>query len=486
MRRSITLIVTLAFCSFSILFAQDAQLLNQYDYIGTARYTAMAGAMSSVGADPSAVLDNPAGLALFRRFDITLSLHEQLDFTKQNGEKDSEFRSSCMLPQASFVFAFENKNEFSPLRFNNFMFSFNRLHTFNRTSWGHAFNQPSISHLMLEQADGQSEQTISNSIYNDPNTGWLSELGYRTYMIDPFDIDQKGDTIFDTWSSVYNIQPVNGIRIRESGGIDEFNIHWAGLFSQHWALGLGLNIRWLDYNKETSYEETFIEGDNTNYAKITSYLHQDGIGVSGSVGLLYQPLRSLRLGLSLQTPTAMSITTQTDAEMYLKDGGVGGNDKTLLYRHTARLTQPLRTTTGITFIGGQKGLVSLQYDFRHYKNTYNIHTMKIGGEYVINNNFFLNCGYACESAFLKNEPPTVLALNDVRTDAEYRTIGISHIAAAGFGFRNQHFVAQLAYRFRHQAYDIYPYVAYNTLPDAYNMTSMTHNIVLTIGWHTAN
>ena len=100
-----------------ILCAQDAQLLDSRDYIGTARYTAMAGAMAAVGADPSAVLDNPAGLALYRRLGVSLTLHEQLDYTRQKGEKEDEFKSSFMLPNANFVLAFENHRSESAMRF---------------------------------------------------------------------------------------------------------------------------------------------------------------------------------------------------------------------------------------------------------------------------------------------------------------------------------------------------------------------------------
>ena len=476
-----------------ILCAQDAQLLDSRDYVGTARYTAMAGAMAAVGADPSAVLDNPAGLALYRRLGVSLTLHEQLDYTRQKGEKEDEFKSSFMLPNANFVLAFENHRSESAMRFCNFMFSFNRLHTFNRTSLGHANNQPTIANVMLDQVYNEDDITVrlqesdlaSDNAYADANVGWLSRLGYQTYMIDPYDIDQNGDTIFGVWSSCYGNVPVNAVKIYEVGGLDEFNVHWASLFQHHWALGLGLNVRSLSYRKTTMYEESFIT-NNTAYMHANTDLTMSGVGVSGTIGLLYQPVQFVRLALSFQTPVAMNLTIRTDADMMVKDNPIDAFERTPIERYTYRLTQPLRTTAGVTFIAGQRGLVSLQYDFRHSRLTTDMHTMKIGGEVVISNNLFLNCGYAFESAFLKNEQPTQLAVNDVRTDAEFRTIGLSHMAGVGVGFRNQHFIAQLAYRFRYQDYQIYPYASRVVTPDPYDMRSMTHNIVLTLGWHTSN
>lgn len=477
-------IAALLWVTGSLLYAQDAQLLNQYDYVGTARYTGMAGAMAAVGADPSAVLDNPAGLGLFRRFDVSLTLHEQLDYTHQRGDSRSQFHSSFMLPQVSFVFAFENKNTGSALQFCNFMVSYNRLHTFHRKLLGQNANQPTIANLMLDQVDGLSEATVSGSGFNNPTTGWLSEMGYQTWMIDPYDIDQYGDTIWDTWSSYYNTQPANGYMSKESGSIDEFNLHWGALFSHHFSLGLGLNIRSLEYYKESTYEEV-LTTDYQNYAQINSRLHQKGIGVSGTIGILYQPIRPLRMGLSFQTPTALRLTTRTSGDMYLQDGTLKGECSTLVSRNEERMTQPMRVTAGMAFLFDKYALVSMQYDFRHHKTTNDMHTFHIGGEVVLSNNFFLNLGYAYETAFLADEQPTLLPLNSVRTDAEYRTIGSAHIVGAGAGYRNRFIVVHLGYRYRQQRYNIYPFASEYITPDPYDMTATTHNIVLTLGWHTS-
>ena len=65
-----------AFLTFALaLQAQDAQILAQRDLLGSARYVGLAGAMTAVGGDPSAVNDNPAGLGVFRRWDVSLSLY---------------------------------------------------------------------------------------------------------------------------------------------------------------------------------------------------------------------------------------------------------------------------------------------------------------------------------------------------------------------------------------------------------------------------
>lgn len=51
---------------------QDTKLIGN-DLNGTARYVGMGGAMEALGADISTISSNPAGLALFRKGQVTLS-----------------------------------------------------------------------------------------------------------------------------------------------------------------------------------------------------------------------------------------------------------------------------------------------------------------------------------------------------------------------------------------------------------------------------
>ncbi|MGA1772464.1 MAG: transporter, partial [Flavobacteriaceae bacterium] len=53
--------------------ATDAFRYSQKQLSGSARYTAMAGAFGALGGDFSAVVDNPAGAAVFINSEIGLS-----------------------------------------------------------------------------------------------------------------------------------------------------------------------------------------------------------------------------------------------------------------------------------------------------------------------------------------------------------------------------------------------------------------------------
>ena len=58
-----------ALCIAHCVFSQglmDASRMANTDVMGTARYMSMAGSMGALGGDPSAVLDNPAALGIYR------------------------------------------------------------------------------------------------------------------------------------------------------------------------------------------------------------------------------------------------------------------------------------------------------------------------------------------------------------------------------------------------------------------------------------
>ena len=65
-------------CLLSFVFSQakaqdDARLCEQ-TLTGTARYMGFGGAMTAIGGDPSAVRVNPAGLGLYRRMEVLVTM----------------------------------------------------------------------------------------------------------------------------------------------------------------------------------------------------------------------------------------------------------------------------------------------------------------------------------------------------------------------------------------------------------------------------
>ena len=117
--------------------AQDVQRFAERHTMGTARYVGMGGAMTAIGGDPSAVQDNPAGLGLYRRSELSISIDENFDLTQQytndpNQPLDSYKENRLAMPQLSLVWALGDSKRQRGLIYNNFMLSINRLANYNR------------------------------------------------------------------------------------------------------------------------------------------------------------------------------------------------------------------------------------------------------------------------------------------------------------------------------------------------------------------
>ena len=81
--------------------------MGERSIMGTARYVGMSGAMSAIGADPSATLDNVAGLGLYRHSEVLVSFDFMSDRAWQVRPGSAAGRARLfMAPQASLVLSF--------------------------------------------------------------------------------------------------------------------------------------------------------------------------------------------------------------------------------------------------------------------------------------------------------------------------------------------------------------------------------------------
>lgn len=90
------------------LRAQDLQTLSRRDIVGTARYVSMAGAMTAVGGDASALADNPAGLGVFHHMMLEVTLDVQGERTRlveRVQDKESLSRTRFIPTSATAVFS---------------------------------------------------------------------------------------------------------------------------------------------------------------------------------------------------------------------------------------------------------------------------------------------------------------------------------------------------------------------------------------------
>ena len=471
------LILLLAYSLSPIANSQDVQRFSERQIIGTARYVGMGGAMTAIGGDPSAVLDNPAGLGLYRRSEISLTLDETIDNTKQlhTSLHNSAQRSRFAAPNISAIWAWGNPQRQRGLIYSNVMLSANRLANFNRDVLVSGEGMGMLSSLSA-LTNGLEEQYLQNKPWDDVEIGWLSILGYEAYLINPI-VDSLELDVMKKYQWTPAVDFTNGtLSVSESGTYDQYTLSWAGNINNQWYLGLSLNIPTLSYIKRTSHQET----DRVNSAELKSLYHLSGVGVSGSIGLIYRPIQALRIGASFQTPTVMSLSVQTEGDMY---SSIGGQNYEILTPASGvsntEMMSPLRSSVSVAGQIGNKGLIAVQYDYAHSAEMEDVHTLRVGAESQVTRGLFLNAGYVYESSFMKEDPVWMLGYNEIRTDMDYRYTASSQYASVGFGYRGNGIVAQLAYQYRWQT--LHQYASeMQLLP--YEIGTQTHRIVATLAW----
>ena len=471
-RRLTILLLTLGITA--ITYAQDVQRFAERQVIGTARYVAMGGAMTAIGGDPSAALDNPAGLGLYRRSEIMLTLDETIDRTYQSGTNDRYGRSRFAAPQISAIWSLGNPQRIRGLIYSNFMLSSNRLATYNRDIHVEGKDLQMLNTICLK-TNGLPEQYLQNKPWDDTEVGWLSILGYETYLINPAEDD--------LWTPA--IELIDGtLSISETGSYDQYTLSWAGNINNQWYIGLALNVPTLSYTKNVTHYET----NRTHSAELKSMYHLSGVGVSGTIGIIYRPIRALRIGASFLTPTTMSLSVQTESDMNTR---INGQSYTLLTPASgvisSDITSPLRSSISLAAQIGNEGMIAVQYDYTHaiknkdadFAPMDDVHTLRIGAEAQAYRGLFINAGYVYESSFRQDDPVWVLAYNEIRTDMDYRYTTNSQYASLGLSYRSDAVVAQVAYQYRWQTINQYA-TELQALPMELN--TLTHRIVASLAW----
>ena len=461
----------LSLCSWflfwgSTLRAQDVQRFSERQIIGTARYVGMGGAMTAIGGDPSAVLDNPAGLGLYRRSEVMLTLDETIDQTTQLESEDIYQRARLALPQVSAIWAWGNHSKQRGMIYNNFMFSIQRLANFNRNVVVEGAGMGMVE-TICEKTNGLAEELLVDKPWDDEKVGWLSILGYEGYLIDPIE-----DNL---WTPAVEFTD-GALSVSETGSADQYTISWAGNISNQWYVGLTLNIPTITYSKQVSLQET----NRINSAELKSMYYASGVGVSGSIGLIYRPIQALRIGASFQTPTVMQLSVQTEGDIY---STIAGQKYEILTPSSGsinmELTAPLRTSFSVAGQIGNHALLAAQYDYAHSAEMEDVHTLRVGAEVQAYRGLFINAGYVYESSFMKEDPIWMLGYNDIRTDMDYRYTPHSQYASLGIGYRSDVVVAQVAYQYRWQTLHQYATEMQMTAMDVH---ADTHRIVATLAW----
>lgn len=490
----------------------DAAKITNKDLNGTARFVGMGGAMGALGGDISTIGTNPAGIGIYRSNDAMVSFGLSAYGTESNymGNKINSDKVRASFDNAGFVLATKIGNA-TTLRYVNFGFNYHRAKSFYKNmSMKGNLGDHSQTFQMAEQATGITDW--GNYPYDDNNIGWLSVLGYDSWLISNLttkvtDVPYKdkngnqiyninGEPLYEMPGSFYNMTE-NGLanfRSEERGGVDQYDFNISFNISDRVYLGMTIGAYAVNYDKYSIYSENY-SGDYTGEGyDLVSMNKINGSGFDLKFGAIVRPFEysPFRIGLAVHTPTYYKLDYKTSAyvlsDVYSEvTGKIEPHD---IYTSDMiegdmirqfRLQTPWTYNVSLGYTIGRNWALGAEYEYQDYSSMKfknpddgysdmfeyensttpmmkGVSTIRLGAEYKVIPQFALRAGYNYSTAIFNSDAYKDLPINSIQTDTDFANTKALSNYTLGIGYRGSMFYADLAYKFSSYKEDFYPFV----------------------------
>lgn len=501
----------------------DAYTISQQDLKGTARFMSMGGAFGALGADLSSLSQNPGGIGVYRSSEvgITFDIDAQSANSNYQGLKMNTSQTRFYVNNVGIVGTLRLGSNAVPNL--NLGFTYNKGVAFNRHFKGGIGNlKTSLSNYIagiannynLTEADLRSNGSYDPYVNANRYIPWTTVLAYDSYLISPEETANGGT---DWYGQFGNGTSGNAFyNVRESGGIDEYNIALGGNFANRVFWGMNFGITTLDYTISSDYNENltnaYVLDPDLNRVRqmdaqwnVNNLYNIQGTGFNYSLGVIVRPVQALRIGFAFHTPTWYSLTENFGAEQidyrYPFDSNYAITNDGYSTSNNVRLATPWKIIASVAGVIGTKGIISFDYEWNGMKNMryssanyyddYNnwwdgyspyafdsnptpeeetnemiktmykdTHTIRIGGEYRVLDNLSLRLGYSFTSSPVTSEAKDNLAnVPTSGTMANFRLDNEKHYITAGIGYHVKGFYVDAAYVYKHMSSSFHPFSA---------------------------
>lgn len=353
-------------------FAQtelDALRYSQTGVFGTARIQGMGGTQTALGADISSLSGNPAGLGMFRRseFTVTPGVQSVNVNTSILGERSTGSNSNFVFPQLGVVISNrKGDNEGSDWRGVTFGVGFTRLNNFNERYTSYRTESGDIDPTFVEflgdlaYENGRTKASLDQEY--DAGITTLEGLGYGAFL---FDIDDENESL-----PIYEFREgriAQREEIIRKGSQSQIDIGVGTSYKDKLYIGASLGIVTVDFSQESIYSEA----EGSSGTPFTSFDYVDefstsGAGVNLKLGLIARPTDALRLGLSIQTPTAYTFDDDYQRRITTTFNDGVETAAEVPGQFSYRLVTPFRANGGIAYFLGKYGFITADVEFVNY------------------------------------------------------------------------------------------------------------------------
>ena len=522
-----------------IIPASSFLTLSQRESVGTARSMGLGGAFTSLGGDMASFGYNPAGFGMYQRNEISVSLGlgvaqaQNRYYANDGTAHDMGTSGSVRVSINNFGAAFkiyEGSGKFTAL---NFAVGYNKVADYNYTM---SYEGPAtISSL----ADAFADIANRGELGINENGKICDTNGYFDYEMNPYywgtALAYKGGLINRGANGWYPDEIAGGANIAQCtslnsrGSAGEFSFALGFNISNIFYFGASIDIQSIQRKLSIVYSEyiNYEAGTSPDAAtypyvlrnfEFGQTINMNGAGLGAKFGFVLRPVKGLRIGWALHTPSYYSITYSYSASLSSVANSIGNNPYGWevidgnVYAEEAtptlkdgdeyrwRFTTPTRILTGVSYTFGQYAVVSADYQFDAYRglrlkyapadprytnDTFRndlkgVHTVRMGVEVKPLPWLSLRVGGGCKSKVLADRYDMVAFSEPVADRMWY--------ASAGVGLRLSKVTSiDVAYQYRRNRYSDYNsfYTQFGGTPNAsplYGLDILNHNIALTFAF----
>lgn len=340
----------------------DAMRYSQITFGGTARFASMAGSMGALGGDISTLSFNPAGVAIFKKTEISItpSIFSQTTSSTYNSNTSSDSKLNFNLGNIGLVASINLIKESNTTGWENinFGFGYNRTNNFHNRMDIQADNKTSsLLDVFVANANGNP---LSSFDQFSPNLPWLA---WQTYLI-----DTSGS--LNNYNSVI---PNYGIKQRKvvetTGAMGETVISFGGNYKSKLYVGGTIGFVKAKYHEESTYEE-IDETDTIPDFKSFSFsqnLTTKGNGVNLKLGAIFRPNDWVRIGAAFHTPSSLDLNDEYNSAMKSDlENGIKYDQISPQGSFKYSITTPFRAIGSLGFVIKKLALLNVEYEYVDY------------------------------------------------------------------------------------------------------------------------
>ncbi len=352
----------------STAYAQDETDALRYSFlqpIGTARAASLGGAVGSVGGDFTALSINPAGIAIYRRDEVSFTpslVIGSADGTYTSGGLHDDITRFGLTNLGYVHVQGATGRRYDKAAWKSFSFGLGvtRLADFNRR-YQYAGNNTTSSASERFAIDANDQAAATGTLPE----GSLGDLGYQTYLV---------DTLGGGYASYvdYTQGVVQSRRVTERGSTNEVAIAIGANYREKLLLGATLGLPIVDYRREAVLSERDAAGAIADFESFdfTESLATSGVGVNLKLGAIYRPSEVFRAGIALHTPTVYTLRDEYQLSLVANTEAYAGVRQAVapLNVFDYRLTTPYRAVVSATGFFGDYGFLSADYEYVGYNS----------------------------------------------------------------------------------------------------------------------